>query len=223
MRSTLLVFDIDGTLIRTRAGRVAFNRAFERVFGLRDAAGKVEMAGRTDPAIYSDVCGRHGLNPDTFAAWKLEFLAALAEALISHPAETMPGVEALLEACSNEPGFVLALGTGNVEEGARLKLAARRLNGYFSIGGFGADGATRNAVIATAIARAEARHGQSFGRVIIIGDTPHDVESGKANGGRTVAVATGPFTTEALATCSPDLTLADLTHTEDVMEHFRRL
>jgi len=223
MRTTLLVFDIDGTLIRTRAGRVAFNRAFERVFGLREAAGRVDMAGRTDPAIYRSVCEAHGLDPSAFDRWKHEFVAELVLALEAYPVEPMPGVGTLLEACNHEPGFRLALGTGNVEEGARLKLAAGRLSGFFPTGGFGADGVTRADVIASAIARAEELQQGKFDRVIVIGDTPHDIDCGKANRGRTVAVATGPYTTDALTACGPDLVLPNFTQTAAVMEHFRCL
>lgn len=223
MRSTLLVFDIDGTLISTPAGRHAFNRAIERIFGLVGAAGKVPMAGRTDPAIFADVCREHGLDPRTFGAWKLEFLAQLADALNAHPGRVLPGVRELVEACANEPGFSLALGTGNVEEGARLKLAPHDLNRYFPLGGFGSDGATRDEVIASGIARAQAKHGRPFDRVIVLGDTPHDIGCGKANRCLTVAVATGPYSMEALEECGPDLVLPDFSDTTGVLRRLRDL
>ncbi len=223
MRSTLLVFDIDGTLITTKAGRRAFNRAFERVFGLSEAARNVPMAGRTDPAIFRDVCAEHSLDPGTFGAWKLEFLAELADAMNEDPGRVLPGVVELVQACAAEPGFHLALGTGNVEEGARLKLAPHDLNQYFPVGGFGADGETRDEVIASGIAKAQALHDRHFDRIIILGDTPHDIGCGRANGCLTVAVTTGPYAAADLQGCQPDLLLPDFADAHRVLQLLRDL
>jgi len=222
-RSTLLVFDVDGTLITTRAGRKAFNQALERVFGVADAAAGVAMAGRTDPLIYREICEANGWDPGTFGAWKMEFLAALAEHLTHDPGTIHPGVEALLEACSREAGFVLALGTGNVEEGARMKLAPHGLNRYFHTGGFGDDGATRDEVIAKAIARAEAQQGARFDRVLVIGDTPHDIACGRANRCVTVGVATGHHAREELQACGADWVVDDFADVMGAVERFRNL
>jgi phosphoglycolate phosphatase len=208
---TLLVFDIDGTLITTKAGRSAFNRAFERVFGIKDATRSIAMAGCTDTAIFADACNLHGLDPATFGHWKLEFLADLAEAMVKDPGHCLPGVMELVRSCSENPQFALALGTGNVEEGARMKLAPHGLNGYFTTGGFGSDGDTRADVIATGIRRAEGLNGGAFNYVVILGDTPHDILCGQANGCFTVGVATGPFSQQELLGCGADLCLPDFT------------
>lgn len=224
IRSKLLVFDIDGTLIMTPAGRHAFNRALERVFGISNAAASVPMAGRTDPHIFRDVCNEHGLDPAAFGSWKLEFLADLAEAMRADPGYILPGVVELVEACRREPGFRLALGTGNVEEGARLKLAPHDLNKYFPTGGFGADGETRAEVIARGIQRAELLHGGPFDSVIVLGDTPMDIECGKANRCLTVGVATGGYHSEdQLRACGADLILPDFAAVSQVMEMLRRM
>jgi len=222
-QATLLIFDVDGTLITTRAGRKAFNHALEKVFGLADAAGQVAMAGRTDPLIYRELCEANGWDPGSFGAWKVEFLAALGEQLRHDPGFMHPGVGPLLQACSQEPEFVLALGTGNVEEGARLKLAAHDLNRYFATGGFGEDGATRDEVIATAVVRAERQHGSPFRRVLVIGDTPHDISCGKANRCLTVGVATGYHAREELIGCGADLVLESFADVAVTLEHFRSL
>lgn len=220
----LLVFDIDGTLINTRAGRHAFNRALERVFGIRDAAASVPMAGRTDPHIFRDVCHAHGLDPKAFGAWKLEFLADLADAMREDPGHILPGVVDLVGLCSREPGFALALGTGNVEEGARLKLAPHDLNKYFPTGGFGADGDTRAEVIARGIQRAEQLQGARFDSVIVLGDTPMDIACGKENRCVTVGVATGGYHSEdELRACGADLVLPDFSAVDNVMSWLRGL
>lgn len=220
---TLLLFDIDGTLVRTRAGRRAFNRAFEQMYGLKDAAASVPMAGRTDPLIFTEICHAYGLDPSTFAAWKLTFLAELADRLNAEPGVILPGVEALLEAVTSGPEWMTALGTGNVEEGARLKLAAHNLNRFFSTGGFGGDGATRDEVIAQGIRKAEAIHGRPFKRVLVIGDTPLDIACGKANGCLTVGVATGVHGLDELRAAGADLILPDLLNTDGVVSQFRTI
>lgn len=218
-----MIFDIDGTLVTTRAGRKAFNRAFERVFGLKNAAATVVMAGRTDPLIFREICELHNLDPAAFGAWKLEFLAELAEALNADPGFIHPGVVKLLNACQREPEFALALGTGNVEEGARLKMAPHDLNRFFATGGFGADGATRDDVIARAIMRSEFLNGAPYDRVVVIGDTPLDIQCGKANSCLTVGVATGYHREHELSECGADLVLTDFSNTMAVLQHLRNL
>ena len=223
MRAMLLLFDVDGTLINSGAGRKAFNRAFEQRFGIREATHEVDMAGRTDPAIYGDVCAKFGLDPATFDSWKAEFLFHLAAALRDEPGCILPGVKALVEACHHDPEFTLALGTGNVEEGARLKLAPHGLNPFFPTGGYGTDGATRADLIAAGIQKAERLVGRPFDRVAVIGDTPHDVACGKANGCLTVAVATGRHSLDDLATARPDILLPNFAEAEQTLAHFKRL
>jgi phosphoglycolate phosphatase-like HAD superfamily hydrolase len=220
MNSTLLVFDVDGTLITTRAGRKAFNRALHRFFGLEDAAGSIPMAGRTDPLIFREICERHGLDPGVFDAWKREFLANLAEELDRDPGFVHPGVAELLDACSGRPEVALALGTGNVEEGARLKLARHDLNRFFPTGGFGADGETRDEVIARAVERARSLYERSFDQVVVIGDTPLDIQCGKANACLTVGVATGHHSEAELVECGADLVLPSF---ENALTVFFRL
>lgn len=221
--STLLIFDVDGTLIWTKAGRRAFNRALERFFGMADAAEGISMAGRTDLIIYRDICARFGLDPGTFGAFKLEFVAQLAEALNDDPGHVLPGVVELLEACAREPGYMLGLGTGNVEEGARLKLAPHDLNRFFPVGGFGDEGETRDDVIAMAIRRAESQAGAPFDRVVVIGDTPLDIACGKANRCLTVGVATGYHRREELQACGADLVVADFSDLGTVLLGLRGL
>jgi phosphoglycolate phosphatase-like HAD superfamily hydrolase len=106
----------------------------------------------------------------------------------------------------------LGLLTGNILEGARLKLRSVGLEDHFKVGGFGSDSELRDDLPAVAIQRANQAWGANFrpSAVVVIGDTPRDVSCGKHGGTRTVAVATGRHDMESLAAEGPDRVLADL-------------
>lgn len=220
---TLLIFDIDGTLIATSAGRRAFDAALSEVYGVERGTEGLQMAGWTDPAIFARACEKHGLNPAAFPAWKSSFLLHLASELRRDAGRTLPGVWELLSTCLVESDFALTLGTGNVEEGARLKLAPHDLNQFFPDGGFGGDGATRDEVIATAIRRASRRIGGDFGTMVVVGDTPLDIACGKANGCYTVGVATGHFGADILRSSGADVVLQDLSDWKSMVQVFHNL
>lgn len=217
---TLLIFDIDGTLITTSAGRRAFDVALAEVYGIERGTEGLQMAGWTDPAIFARACEKHGLDPEAFPAWKLSFLSHLASELRRDAGRILPGVFELLSTCLMEPGFLLTLGTGNVEEGARLKLAPHDLNRFFPDGGFGGDGTTRDEVIATAIRRASRRLGGEFSAMVVVGDTPLDIACGKANGCHTIGLATGHFGADILRRSGADVVLQDLSDWKKVVQIF---
>lgn len=215
---TLALFDVDGTLVMTEGcGKRALQRAFAEVYGLADALAGVDLAGRTDPSIVREVCDRHGLQ-----VWRADlfwpaYFGHLADECARAPGQALPGVAGLLQACAARSDLCLALGTGNVERGARTKLAPFDLNRYFPTGGFGDDGENRTELIAAGIRRAEEYYGQQFDAVWVVGDTPRDVASGKANAASTLAVATGWHSTDQLAAAGADRVVADLTATESIV------
>jgi len=118
----------------------------------------------------------------------------------------MPGIPVLLDLLSQTAGFYLSLVTGNIEEGARTKLSRFDLNRYFDTGGYGSDSAERRDLVPIAIDRVRKTTGQEFEkfRVVVIGDTEKDIDCGKFNGVKTVAVATGGTTYEHLESTQPD-------------------
>jgi phosphoglycolate phosphatase-like HAD superfamily hydrolase len=124
----------------------------------------------------------------------------------------MPGVRPLLEALNARDDAYLALLTGNVEGGARLKLEYFDLWRYFRCGAFGDVATERSALFAAALARVEACGGPRVppGEVVIVGDTPHDVAVARAGGGRAVGVATGAYDARALDASGADVVLEDL-------------
>lgn len=208
----LLMFDLDQTLVKGHgAGRSAGDQTFLKMFGIERASDGIFMSGRTDPAIFREMLARHGISPEG-APWEeiyRTYVAFLAEELIGRPGELLPGIPALLDSCRGA-GLCLALGTGNIEPGAALKLRVHDLEGYFPVGGYGLDAPDRNGLIRAGIIKAQDHYRTRFDIVVVIGDTPHDVACGKANGTYTVGVATGRFSIEELRECSPDLAVADL-------------
>lgn len=221
MLDTLLLFDIDGTLIvGSRAARVAFSRAIQTCQGVTVDLSALESAGKTDYQIMKDILDVHGLRSTTadWQALQVAFLEHFAEAVRLDPGQICPGVRPLLDALDRRPHTVLGLGTGNLEQSARMKLAAHGLEGYFETGGFGDDGVDRDAIIAAGIVRAQTRYGCRFDRIAVIGDTPHDIACARANDVHSLGVATGPFPVEALTAAGATVTLADLTQTDAVIE-----
>jgi phosphoglycolate phosphatase-like HAD superfamily hydrolase len=118
----------------------------------------------------------------------------------------------LLETLAGRSDVFLALGTGNLERGARLKLDRAGFNKFFAVGGFGSDAEERPEVLKAGVLRASSRAGRNFqgADVVVIGDTPHDVAAGKAIGAFTVAVSNGHAPLDGLRAASPDLLLSSL-------------
>lgn len=221
----LILFDIDGTLL-TSAGASAkpFRRALETVFGTSGPTRGYSFAGRTDPQIARELLSLAGVAVERDDArfetvWRL-YLDELGEALREAAITVYPGVRTLLDALHHHPAAILGLLTGNLREGARLKIEAAGLGfGRFEVGAFGSDHADRPELPSVAIRRAEERFGHRFqGKsVVIIGDTPLDVACGEHLGVRTIAVATGSYGAEELAACGPDYLFETLEDTEAVL------
>ncbi|HET7322172.1 MAG TPA: HAD hydrolase-like protein [Longimicrobiaceae bacterium] len=220
----LILFDIDGTMLST-AGQAggAFREALSAVYGVAGPWEGYSFAGKTDPQIAHDLLRLSGLARETVErglpdVWE-HYLAGLEERLRGVRVELLPGVRPLVERLHASPRAVLGLLTGNVREGARLKLTAAGLDfRHFAVGAFGSDHAERRELPALAIYRAEERFGHRFQgkEVVIIGDTPFDISCGERLGVRTLAVATGSYSHEELARCSPDHLFPSLRDTEAV-------
>lgn len=214
-RVRLLLFDLDGTLVRAGgAGRKALNQAIHDCLGIKQDAGVYNLAGKTDLRNFAEaIRGATGRRPgkEDIERVHREYLRVLprwvADAVRAGKYELCEGVGRLLRALAPRPEVMLALGTGNMELGARIKLEPSGLNRYFEFGGFGSDSYSRPALLRRAFARALARlNGAS--RVsprdtFVIGDTPLDVAAGKRAGFKTIAVATGFTPWEDLVRARP--------------------
>jgi len=217
-----VLFDIDGTLIRGEGmGRLALQRAFADTFDV-EAVGREELVGipfngRSDPAIVADMASALGIAPESFAGMEPRF----RESYIGHlritvdesrTKRTLPGVVGLVEELHAADHVALGLLTGNIEAGARIKLQPFALNEFFSFGGFGDDGPERSNIAARAGERARDHAGREIPpeKVLVIGDTIHDVAAGRTHRFRTVAVTTGGVSEDELASAGPDRVFDDL-------------
>lgn len=214
---TLLLFDIDGTLLLTGgAGKVALEQAFEELFGIPDSWGDLDPHGRTDAAIFDEIAHKklnRLLTQNEFDRLMRRY-EVLFESCIMKASryELMPGVTRLLEHLSREPDIFLGLATGNFEGAGRMKLKRGTIEHYFKAGGFGEDAREREKILLAAIAHAEASAGQKFEkkRIFVIGDTEYDIAAARATGLRSIAVLTNGRTTHDFEAAPPDFILKDL-------------
>jgi phosphoglycolate phosphatase-like HAD superfamily hydrolase len=133
------------------------------------------------------------------------YLAGLARNATPERVLVMPGMRELVAALHEHADVALALLTGNIEPGARLKLGGANLNDYFAFGAFGSDSADRTALPPVAIQRASTHLGKHFegSDVVIIGDSIYDVRCGVPYDATTIAVASGKTPADVLRAENP--------------------
>jgi phosphoglycolate phosphatase len=210
MRRRLVLFDIDGTLITDQgAARSAFGAALAEVFGYDGELSRYDFSGRTDPQIARMVLRDAGVSDEEIASrspqlWE-RYLEGLARNATRDRVRVLPGVREVLDALVAEERVTLALLTGNIEPGARLKLGGAELNEFFPFGAFGSDSANREELPPIAVERASAIDGYRFaGRdVVIIGDSIYDVRCGTPHDATTIAIASGKTAADALRAENP--------------------
>jgi phosphoglycolate phosphatase len=225
----LVLFDIDGTLLS--AGHIAREsvlRALEAAYEWKassehDDRAKYDFSGKTDPQIVRELVspqiGAERCEEGLERALAM-YLEELERRLLPGTVVPKPGVTAMLARLAEERGVTLGLLTGNLERGARLKLAPPDYNRYFPFGAFGSDSADRYALPRIAVSRALTATGRRFEskRIVIVGDSVHDVACGRSLGVRAVAVATGPTRPERLAAEKPDALLESFADTAAAVE-----
>lgn len=225
----LILFDIDGTLLRTqRAGVRAVGDAGRELFGTEFQEDLVDYAGGLDPVLFRNVLKAHGLPFETAhidrlrAAYRRHLERRLAEPGV---ARAMPGVPELLNALSPHEHITLGLLTGNFPETGAIKLGAAGIDiEQFHVRVWGSDSphddALREHLPPVAVDRYHSLRGVrlDYARVTIIGDTIHDVRCAKAHGCRALAVATGGHERAQLETSGADLVADDLSDTEGLLE-----
>ena len=210
---SLFLFDIDGTLLLTGgSGYRSFVRSCQEVLEISGPLDGVGMAGKLDRMIFQEIVER--FRPDLaqkelteyWEDFKEKYIEYLhAESLDPSRWSLMPGVAELVEFAASLGS--LALLTGNVREGAMIKLSVLGLDKYFPTGGFGEQTVTRQRLAETAFSEACRYYGTEFARerTFVLGDTVHDILAAKAIGAKSIAVATGTVSADELASAGADL------------------
>lgn len=211
-----ILFDIDGTLISTGgAGSRSWRWAFERLFGVPADISRFSEVGMTDPqvarGVFSALLRRAPEDKELgrLLAAYLDRLPTEVEGSAGY--RILGGVKELLPRLCRR-GFLLGITTGTIEAAAHIKLARGDLNRFFCFGGYGSDSDDRAGLTGVAIQRA----GRILGRpldprqVVVVGDTPLDIEATRAVGAISVGVATGHYSEGELEEAGAEHVLASL-------------
>jgi phosphoglycolate phosphatase len=221
----LILWDIDGTLIYSGgvAGE-AMRASMERVYGRASTEARHSYAGKTDRQIILETFAERDHDElistlDHFTATYVEELTGRRDAFLTR-CRVLDGAAAALERLTTADVIQSVL-TGNLQLIARIKLDLMGLTRFLDLesGAYGSDDHRRTELAPIAAARAAQRYGRAFAGtdVVVIGDTPHDIDCGRAADARTIAVATGPFSADALRAHGADIVLENLADTDAVI------
>lgn len=222
----LVLWDIDGTLVWTGgAGERALTFAMRDLFGKEVNMEEIDYSGRTDPMIARILFDCYGVeksdaNIDRFLQAYLENLGR--ELPRGDPSHTrvLPGVREIVQRLHEREDTVQGLLTGNLERGAETKLSFFELWNYFPFGAFADSSHDRNRLGPIALEAACQHTGEDFepGAILVIGDTPHDIECARVIGARTLAVATGRHDPEQLDEMTPDWLFESLEEPNEILD-----
>jgi phosphoglycolate phosphatase len=213
----LVLFDIDGTLIRTGgAGVKAFAKVFETEFNAVDGFERMKFGGRTDTGLVREFFGYHNIpaTPQNFTRFFERYVFWLDHILKQSETSVCVGVWDFirgLQRLTRPP--LIGLLTGNIRLGAEIKLRHAGLWDVFVTGGFADDSEERDKIAAIAKDRGSRLLNEELQgeQVVVIGDTPLDIRCARAIGAKVLAVATGMVPIEELASHKPEWAVKDLT------------
>lgn len=223
-----MLWDIDHTLIENAGvSKEIYAAAFTSLAG-RPPVRPARTEGRTDRLIISDMFHDHGLEPP---AWEdalpaLEAAGSGREADLRQRGRVLPGVYRALKSVAAEEDMVSSVLTGNIAANARVKLGAFGLDALLDLenGAYGADSTDRAGLVDHARSRIRAAYGLADDlAVVLIGDTPRDVDAALQTSSHIVAVASGVNSAGELQQAGAHFVLPDLSDTHALMEHLRRL
>lgn len=221
----LILFDIDGTLLLSGgAGVAAFLDSCSDLFGNFVADDRKRFSGGMDPIIFRELCELHGVEhrEEHHDRFRKRYHAKLVENLTPPGVvRRLPGVAELIAALAAEPVPTLGLLTGNYPETGAFKIRAAGLDpAVFRLAAWGTDGPHRRDLAPVAMRRYAELHGREVAPrdVVIIGDTPKDVDCARHSGCRVLGVATGLFSVEELMESGADRAVSDLTQTRELVD-----
>ncbi|HWR06374.1 HAD family hydrolase [Sporomusa sp.] len=213
----IFFWDIDGTLIRTsKAGLLAFCQATEELWDTSVDFTNITAAGMTDNFIARQIIRsvfKREAKPEEIDLLCRRYEAFLPAQLAAKQGWVLPGVQDILSRLYGQDDCKLLLLTGNSSHGAQVKLRHFKLDGFFdfSCSAFAGQCELRVDIARNALATVCSNWGDANQHAIyVIGDTPHDIECGKAIGAYTIGVATGTYSGEQLQSCSPWWTIDTL-------------
>jgi len=213
----LVLFDIDGTLVRTGGtGMKAFARTFATIFGVHDGVEKIRFAGRTDVSLVREMftLGNIAHTEENFRRFFDNYVHWLDHLMKDCDGDVCPGVMEFIRELEQLPQPpLIGLLTGNVKQGAEIKLRRFKLWEVFKTGAFADDHEDRNQIAVVARERgSQALNHQLPGeQILVIGDTLHDIRCARAIGAKVIAVATGWDSLQELKKHKPDWAVRDLT------------
>lgn len=224
----LILWDVDGTLVRAGdIGAAVFDLALDAVVGRRPDT-RIRMSGKTDPQIVHEYLAQMGVPADPATVDAVlrgiegQLAAAAAEGELLQSGSACAGVGDVLAALAGDERVVSSLLTGNVFPNALVKVGAFGLDRYLDleVGAYGSDHRDRNELVPFALSRLEAERGVRLTgeQVWIVGDSPRDLACARAAGASCLLVATGRYRLDELADLGADAVLADLSDTARVVE-----
>jgi len=217
----VFLFDIDGTLLTTKGvGNLALSQALREEFDIAAPDCNVVFSGRTDRSLMIELLQRNQLEPTDTHCGRLRnrYVSLMGSQLARQGGVVLPGIRRLLTDLFRREALELAVMTGNFPETATKKLAHFDLRQWFAWISGGDSHVDRDDLARRTAEIVSRRHGTRVKEIVVIGDTPADVRCGHAIGAKTVAVATGEFTFDALAAEKPSQIFHDFSNTEAVLD-----
>ncbi|MFZ4524390.1 MAG: HAD family hydrolase [Chlorobium sp.] len=224
MLKKLVLFDIDGTLLSMNTvNRTILADALKEVYGTAGSTGTHNFAGKMDRSIIYEVLQNAGLGEreiaEKFDQAKVTYIEMFRTQAKPSDVLLMQGIRELLDKLSGHQELMLGLLTGNFEESGRHKLRLPEINHFFPFGAFADDGLSRNELPLVAVQKAYQLSGITFSEhnIIIIGDTEHDIACARVLNAKSIAVATGTYSTEELKKHHPHVLYENLSRTDVVL------
>ena len=221
MAAQVVLFDLDGTLVKAGgAGSRAMSMAFNDLFHRENAFARVSFTGMTDPHILKtafNMAFNRDPTPDEAEAFFRRYIQILNQEVPRAKRYTvLPGIPELIHALTRQ-GLAVGLATGNLRDGARIKLERAGLWQLFGFGGFGSDSMDRTRLTQMALQRAVTLLGHAVppGECVVVGDSPAEYKVARAMGAKVVLVATGWTDADRLQALGPDLFFNDFAAWED--------